>query len=92
MSGAATILASTSPAWILVGLIGALWAGLTAAVAPPRPGSLPRIVLGAVVGAALGQVVGVATGSDMLPIGDVHALAASAGALAASAIVRRFCP
>jgi hypothetical protein len=77
------------PAWILLLVGGCFWASAASVIAPPSFRSLPSVFLAGVAGAFLGQAVAdvIVLGDPRL--GDVHAIAASVGALTASLVVRR---
>ncbi len=78
-----------SPAWILVIALGALWAGIVAVAFPPPIDRFPRVLAGAVLGAALGQLVGGTLAHPWLMVGDVHVVSTSLGSVLALGIVRR---
>ena len=83
-----SVLDVISPAWILVILIGAFWAGLGAVIVPPKAEHFPKILVVTIVGAAAGQIISLALHRQLIAVGDAHVAGASAGALLALAIVR----
>ncbi len=87
-----SILAAIPPAWIVVALIGAGWAGIGCVIFPPRADQFPGILAAALVGAAGGQISGAALLPGTPVVGDVQVVGVSIGAAAALGIVRIFRP
>ncbi|HLH71848.1 MAG TPA: hypothetical protein VKX96_01090 [Chloroflexota bacterium] len=84
-----TILGILPPAWILVALLGALWASFAATLYPLRARPFLRSLAAAIIGAAVGDTLGLAFGITTLSVGDVQVLSVSLGAVLAILIVRR---
>ena len=82
------VLSYLSPSLILVALTGLFWAVASGVVSPHSPGRLPFVVLGALSGAFIGQLV-----ADYLALppiyGDFRPISATFGALALVVVVRR---
>jgi hypothetical protein len=87
-----SILEAIPPAWIVVALIGAGWAGISCVVFPPRFDRFPGILGAALAGAAAGQLSGATLIHGTPMVGDVQVVGVSLGAVAALGIVRFFRP
>ena len=68
------------PAAILAILVGAFATALVALVRGSAGGSLPLVLLAAILGAWAGDSLGARVGLDLLRLGDFRLLAALAGA------------
>jgi len=84
-----TYFALVPPAWILIVLIGGLWASLTATLFPLGFRAFLGTFVGAIVGAVVGEAFLSGLGVTSLRLGDVQVLGVSLGAVFAIVVVRR---
>lgn len=77
-----------SPGLILVGLSGLFWTMASGVVSPHSPSRLPMVLIAAVIGAFVGQVIAVHWGLGPA-YGDFQPIGATFGGLALVVVVRR---
>ncbi|HUX87481.1 MAG TPA: hypothetical protein VMW65_10805 [Chloroflexota bacterium] len=82
-------LALVPPAWILIVLLGGLWASLAATLFPLGIRAYLGTLVAAIVGAVIGEAFLSGLGLPSLRLGDIQMLGVSLGAVFAIAVVRR---
>ena len=75
--------------WILIALLGGLWASLAATLFPLGFRAFLGTLVAAIVGAVIGEAFLSGLGLTSFRLGDVQMLGVSLGALFAIAVVRR---
>ncbi len=83
-----SIFEAIHPAWIVVALVGAVWAGIVCVAVPPRADQFPKNLGAALLGAVAGQAASGVLLHSTPTLGDVQIVGVSIGSVVALGIVR----